>query len=141
YIVSVTFTNKAAREMKERVGMLRRGAEGRGLTVSTFHNLGLNIILKEHNRLGYRPGFSIFDQRDAEARSADLMHKDYGADDGVEGIQAQTSSWKHDPITPEEALQQATTPQKPTAASVYMHYNRTLKAYNAVDFDDLILIP
>lgn len=141
YIVAVTFTNKAAREMKERVGMLLRGAEGRGLTVSTFHNLGLNIIRKEHKRLGYKPGFSIFDQRDAEALIADLMHKDYGGDDGVEGIQAQISSWKNDLITPEEALQQAKTPQQQTAASVYMHYNRTLKAYNAVDFDDLILIP
>lgn len=141
HIVAVTFTNKAAREMKERVGMLLRGAEGRGLTVSTFHNLGLNIIRKEHQRLGYKPGFSIFDQRDAEALITDLMHKDYGADDGVDGIQAQISAWKNDLITPEDALQQAKTPQQQTAASVYMHYNRTLKAYNAVDFDDLILIP
>src|SRR5690554_7563287 len=85
HIVAVTFTNKAAREMKERVGTLLRGAEGRGLTVSTFHNLGLNIIRKEHKRLGYKPGFSIFDQRDAEALINDLMHKDYGADDGAEG--------------------------------------------------------
>ena len=104
HIVAVTFTNKAAREMKERVGTLLRGAEGRGLTVSTFHNLGLNIIRKEHKRLGYKPGFSIFDQRDAEALITDLMHKDYGADDGVEGIQAQISSWKNDLITPEEAV-------------------------------------
>jgi len=141
HIVAVTFTNKAAREMKERVGALLRGAEGRGLTVSTFHNLGLNIIRKEHKRLGYKPGFSIFDQRDAEALITDLMHKDYGADDGAEGIQAQISSWKNDLISPEEALQQAKTPQQQTAASVYMHYNRTLKAYNAVDFEDLILIP
>ena len=51
HIVAVTFTNKAAREMKERVGTLLKGAEGRGLTVSTFHNLGMNIIRKEYARL------------------------------------------------------------------------------------------
>lgn len=140
-IVAVTFTNKAAREMKERVGHLLRGGDARGLTVSTFHNLGLNIIRKEHKRLGYKPGFSIFDQQDAQALITDLMHRDYGADDGIEGIQSQISNWKNDLITPEEALAQARSPQEQTAASVYAHYNRTLKAYNAVDFDDLILIP
>lgn len=140
-IVAVTFTNKAAREMKERVGLLLRGGDARGLTVSTFHNLGLNIIRKEHKRLGYKPGFSIFDQQDAQALITDLMHRDYGADDGIEGIQAQISNWKNDLITPEQALAAAKSPQEQTAASVYAHYNRTLKAYNAVDFDDLILIP
>ncbi|UAW98513.1 DNA helicase Rep [Halopseudomonas nanhaiensis] len=141
YIVAVTFTNKAAREMKERVGQLLKGSDARGLTVSTFHNLGLNIIRKEHKRLGYKPGFSIFDQQDASALITDLMHRDYGADDGAEGIQSQISAWKNDLITPEEALAQAKSPAEQTAASVYTHYNRTLKAYNAVDFDDLILIP
>ena len=140
-IVAVTFTNKAAREMKERVGQLIQGSEARGLTVSTFHNLGLNIIRTEHKRLGYKPGFSIFDQQDAQALITDLMHRDYGADDGIEGIQAMISAWKNDLITPEDALTKAKSPQEQTAASVYMHYNRTLKAYNAVDFDDLILIP
>lgn len=140
-IVAVTFTNKAAREMKERVGHLLRGGDARGLTVSTFHNLGLNIIRKEHKRLGYKPGFSIFDQQDAQALITDLMHRDYSADDGIEGIQAQISNWKNDLVTPEEALARAKSPQEQTAASVYAHYNRTLKAYNAVDFDDLILIP
>lgn len=141
HIVAVTFTNKAAREMKERVGHLLKGGEARGLTVSTFHNLGLNIIRKEHKRLGYKPGFSIFDQQDATALITDLMRRDYGADDGIEGIQSQISSWKNDLVMPEQALEQAKSPQEQTAASVYIHYNRTLKAYNAVDFDDLILIP
>ena len=140
-IVAVTFTNKAAREMKERVSQLIRGNEARGLTVSTFHNLGLNIIRKEHQRLGYKPGFSIFDQQDAQALITDLMFRDYGADEDSAGIQTQISNWKNDLILPEQALAQAKSPQEQTAASVYMHYNRTLKAYNAVDFDDLILVP
>ena len=141
HIVAVTFTNKAAREMKERVGQLIKGADARGLTVSTFHNLGLNIIRKEHQKLGFKPGFSIFDQQDAQALITDLMQRDYGADDGIDGIQQQISSWKNDLILPDAALAAARTPQEQTAASVYMHYQRTLKAYNAVDFDDLILIP
>jgi ATP-dependent DNA helicase Rep len=79
YIVAMTFTNKAAREMKERVGTLLRAGEGRGLTVCTFHNLGLNIIRKEHARLGYKPGFSIFDETDVKALMTDIMQKEYAA--------------------------------------------------------------
>lgn len=141
HIVAVTFTNKAAREMKERVSSLLRGAEGRGLTVSTFHNLGLNIIRKEHARLGYKPGFSIFDETDIKALLSDIMQKEYSGDDGVDEIKNSIGNWKNDLILPEEALANARNPKEQTAAIVYLHYQRTLKAYNAVDFDDLILLP
>ncbi|OCX11861.1 ATP-dependent DNA helicase Rep [Stutzerimonas xanthomarina] len=141
YIVAVTFTNKAAREMKERVGSLLRGGEGRGLTVSTFHNLGLNIIRKEYARLGYKPGFSIFDDGDIKALLTDIMQKEYAGDDGVDEIKHYIGSWKNDLITPEQALAEARNPKEQTAAIVYTHYQRTLKAYNAVDFDDLIMQP
>ncbi|BCG21994.1 ATP-dependent DNA helicase Rep [Pseudomonas tohonis] len=141
YIVAVTFTNKAAREMKARVGTLLRGAEGRGLTVSTFHNLGLNIIRKEHARLGYKPGFSIFDESDIKALLTDIMQKEYAGDDGADEVKNYIGSWKNDLILPEEALANARNPKEQTAAVVYLHYQRTLKAYNAVDFDDLILLP
>ncbi len=103
YIVAVTFTNKAAREMKERVGTLLRGGEGKGLTVSTFHNLGLNIIRKEHERLGYKPGFSIFDESDIKALLTDIMQKEYSGDDGVDEIKNYIGAWKNDLILPEEA--------------------------------------
>ena len=141
HIVAMTFTNKAAREMKERVGSLLRGAEGKGLTVSTFHNLGLNIIRKEHARLGYKPGFSIFDEGDIKALLTDIMQKEYAGDDGVDEIKNWIGAWKNDLILPQEALDKARTPREQTAAIVYLHYQRTLKAYNAVDFDDLILLP
>ncbi|MFC0665999.1 DNA helicase Rep [Azotobacter chroococcum] len=141
HIVAMTFTNKAAREMKERVGSLLRGAEGKGLTVSTFHNLGLNIIRKEHARLGYKPGFSIFDEGDIKALLTDIMQKEYAGDDGVDEIKNYIGTWKNDLILPQEALDKARTPKEQTAAVVYLHYQRTLKAYNAVDFDDLILLP
>lgn len=141
YIVAVTFTNKAAREMKERVSSLLSGGEGRGLTVSTFHNLGLNIIRKEYAKLGYKPGFSIFDEGDIKALLTDIMQKEYAGDDGVDEIKGYIGNWKNDLITPEEALENARNPKEQTAAIVYTHYQRTLKAYNAVDFDDLIMQP
>ncbi|MBW5412696.1 DNA helicase Rep [Pseudomonas sp. MAG002Y] len=141
YICAVTFTNKAAREMKERVSSLLRGGEGKGLTVSTFHNLGLNIIRKEYAKLGYKPGFSIFDEGDIKALLTDIMQKEYSGDDGADEIKNYIGNWKNDLVLPEEALAKARTPKEQTAAVVYLHYQRTLKAYNAVDFDDLILLP
>ncbi|MGY4533535.1 ATP-dependent DNA helicase Rep [Pseudomonas sp. TE3786] len=141
HIVAMTFTNKAAREMKERVGTLLKGVEGRGLTVCTFHNLGMNIIRKEYARLGYKPGFSIFDDGDIKALLSDIMQKEYSGDDGIDEIKGYIGSWKNDLILPPEALEAARNPKEQTAAIVYMHYQRTLKAYNAVDFDDLILLP
>ena len=141
-IVAVTFTNKAAREMKERVGKLVKGKASSGLTVSTFHNLGLNIIRREYQILGYKPGFSIFDQQDARSLITDLMQRDTSADDnGVDQIQHCISNWKNDLISPAQALQMARQPWEQTAAIVYEHYNRMLKAYNSVDFDDLIMKP
>ncbi|EST17802.1 ATP-dependent DNA helicase Rep [Pseudomonas putida S610] len=141
YIVAMTFTNKAAREMKERVASLLRPGEGRGLTVCTFHNLGLNIIRKEHDRLGYKPGFSIFDESDIKALLSDIMQKEYSGDDGIDEIKNMIGAWKNDLILPPEALEKARNPREQTAAIVYTHYQRTLKAFNAVDFDDLILQP
>ncbi|HAB03738.1 MAG TPA: DNA helicase Rep [Pseudomonas sp.] len=141
YIVAMTFTNKAAREMKERVATLLRPGEGRGLTVCTFHNLGLNIIRKEHQRLGYKPGFSIFDESDIKALLSDIMQKEYSGDDGIDEIKNMIGAWKNDLILPTEALEKARNPREQTAAIVYTHYQRTLKAFNAVDFDDLILLP
>ncbi|APQ12351.1 DNA helicase Rep [Pseudomonas rhizoryzae] len=141
YICAVTFTNKAAREMKARVASLLKAGEGRGLTVSTFHNLGLNIIRREYVHLGYKPGFSIFDEGDIKALLTDIMQKEYQGDDGLDEIKNYIGNWKNDLILPEEALEKARTPKEQTAAVVYLHYQRTLKAYNAVDFDDLILLP
>ncbi len=141
-IVAVTFTNKAAREMKERVSKLVSGSAARGLTVSTFHNLGLNIIRKEHKALGYKSTFSIFDAQDAKTLIGDLMLKDDQADDEqADMVQSLISNWKNEMVTPEQALQNARGASEGVAARVYFHYDRTLKAYNSVDFDDLILLP
>nr|WP_298411371.1 DNA helicase Rep [uncultured Halomonas sp.] len=141
-IAAVTFTNKAAREMKERVGQLLQGREGHGLTVSTFHTLGLNIIRAELKTLGYKPGFSLFDPEDAKALLRDLMNKDAQVDaDQINRVQSQISTWKNDLILPGPALSHAADEDEQYAARLYEVYNRHLKAYNAVDFDDLILLP
>ncbi len=141
-IVAVTFTNKAAREMKERVGKLVDRKAARGLTVSTFHNLGMNIIRKEYAALGFKPGFSIFDQQDARALLAELMHKNLSdGEDSVDFVQNTISNWKNDLVTPQQAMDRVRNEQDMLAARVYSAYMRTLKAYNAVDFDDLILLP
>lgn len=141
-IAAVTFTNKAAREMKERVGQLISGPDARGLTVSTFHNLGLNIIRTEHKKLGYKPGFSIFDAEDAKALLRDLMVKEGEENsDQLNLVQMQISSWKNGMLFPEDALKHAASPEELQFAQVYVLYERYLKAYNALDFDDLILLP
>jgi ATP-dependent DNA helicase Rep len=142
HIAALTFTNKAAREMKERVSNLVRGSEAKGLTVSTFHNLGLNIIRREYKSLGFKPGFSIFDAEDARSLLKELMLKDGDLDsDHLNLVQTQISTWKNDLVTPKRALELSQNPGEQTIALVYQQYNQALRAYNAVDFDDLILIP
>ncbi len=143
-IAAVTFTNKAAREMKERVAelMSTRQASARGLMVSTFHTLGLNILRRDGKSLGYRPGFSIFDAQDSLAVFRDLMGRDFAADsDHAQEVQNLISNWKNQLILPEQAAQIADGAQEEFAAKVYPRYVQALQAYNAVDFDDLILKP
>lgn len=142
HIAALTFTNKAAREMKERVANLVRGSAAKGLTVSTFHNLGLNIIRREVKTLGFKPGFSIFDAEDARALLRELMLKDGDLDkDLLDSVQHQISNWKNDLVAPEQAEASAQSKGEVSVARVYQRYNQALRAYNAVDFDDLILIP
>ena len=141
HIAAVTFTNKASREMKERVSKLLEGG-AKGLTVSTFHNLGLNIIRREIRQLGFKPGFSIFDAEDAKALLKELMVRESDLDsDHIDRVQQQISHWKNELWSPETALSHAESGGEQAIAIIYQHYTRALRAYNAVDFDDLILIP
>lgn len=142
HIAAVTFTNKASREMKERVSQLLQGGKGRGLTVSTFHNLGLNIIRSEYKVAGYKTGFSILDQDDAKNIIKDIMMRDHDQDDdALDMVQSAISNLKNDMLEPEQAIASATNPQEMMIAQCYSVYQRTLRAYNAVDFDDLIWVP
>ncbi len=140
HIAAVTFTNKASREMKERVGQLLPG-KTKGLTVSTFHNLGMNIIRREHKALGLKPGFSIFDDQDSKSLIKDLLlHNDEDSEQ-VDYVRNMISNWKNEMVSAEQAESFAKGPQEILAARAYEAYTRHLRAYNAVDFDDLILVP
>ncbi len=141
-IAAVTFTNKAAREMKERVSSLLGPQASEGLTVSTFHQLGLKIIREERKALAMKAGFSIFDGEDSRKLIHDLLIQEHGAEGDQAGlIQQRISNWKNDRILPEAALAQATSPAEMLFAQAYQRYRRALKAFNALDFDDLILLP
>ncbi len=142
HIAAVTFTNKAAREMKGRVGKLIKGKASYGLTVSTFHNLGLNILRKEHKHLGYKSNFTLFDSEDSRALIKEIMLKDADIDsDLLDNVQNQISNWKSGLTPPDKALETAENTGEQTIALVYERYNQALRAYNAVDFDDLIGLP
>ena len=142
HIAAVTFTNKAAKEMKARVTKLLGDSNSKGLIVSTFHNLGLNIIRSEHKTLGFRPNFTIFDDQDSFQLIKELCKKSDDADKKeMLDILSQISKWKNELILPEQAIIQADNQDQLLAAKLYQAYTRSLRAFNAVDFDDLILIP
>lgn len=138
-VAAVTFTNKAAREMRERVGQLLGKGEARGLRISTFHTLGLDILRREHASLGYRANPSIYDDKDSLALLQSLAE---GEESGVvPAILWQISRWKSDLVLPDALPPLEDDPVLRAAARLYPRYQRQLKAYNAVDFDDLILQP
>ena len=141
-IAAVTFTNKAAREMKARVNGFIAKDKAKGLTVSTFHNLGLNIIRTEIKTLGFKPGFSILDQEDCRNLLKELMVRHSELDDKlIDTIQNTISNWKNSLLEPAQAVNAANSTGEQSIAMLYERYQRALKAYNAVDFDDLIMIP
>ena len=144
-ITAMTFTNKAAREMKERVNKLLPREESKGLTVSTFHNFGLNLLRIELKHTPLKNNFSILDGDDCKRLLMDLMHKDNLA--GAESKELigkamrRISEWKNDLTLPSQAISTAETPEDLQLAHLYELYERNIRAYNAVDFDDLITMP
>ncbi|MDB4327000.1 DNA helicase Rep [bacterium] len=142
YIAAVTFTNKAAREMKERVAQTLGKKEARGLKVSTFHTLGLNIIKSEVKTLGLKPGFSLFDDKDSMSLLRDLTEVEFDGDkELLSSLQSCISNWKNDLILPQDLKNQTLSPADAEHAEFYQRYYNHLRAYNALDFDDLILLP
>ena len=142
HIAAVTFTNKAAREMQSRVAALLGGKKAQGLRVSTFHSLGLNILRRETAVLGYRSNFSILDAHDSAGLIRDLLRREFSDDSQVNAVQWQISSWKNAMVDAEQACTLAGgDAPKALAAGLFSQYQRHLKSYNAVDFDDLIFLP
>jgi ATP-dependent DNA helicase Rep len=138
-IAAITFTNKAAREMQERVSQLLAGVNTKGLTIATFHSLGMQILRLEAEVLGYKKQFSILDSSDSYKILSDILAT---TDKQVlRKTQWQISSWKNAFLTPDQAKANADEELTHAAAKVYQIYQQTLKAYQAVDFDDLIKLP
>ena len=138
-IAAITFTNKAAKEMRERVAKRIRGEAAEGLTICTFHALGLKLLQIEHAKAGLKRGFSVFDTDDVAAQIKDLMP---GAkNDAVQAMQGMVSRVKNAGLSPEEALAAAQSPREREVANLYLRYQQRLTTFNAVDFDDLIRLP
>lgn len=140
-ILAVTFTNKAADEMLERVRRLVRGIGSERPRISTFHSHAVDILRRHADRLGYPRRFAIYDRDDQESvarkvlrelrveserlRPADLVHW--------------ISHWKSREIRPAEAMSLAESDKQHLAAAAYQRYQRALKSLGAMDFDDLLL--
>ncbi|HXU94704.1 MAG TPA: UvrD-helicase domain-containing protein [Gallionella sp.] len=138
-IAAITFTNKAANEMRERVGTLLPGKDAKGLVVSTFHSLGMNILRAEAGLLGYKPQFSILDSSDSWKILGELTNS--GDKQEIRDLQTQISNWKSAFVSPQQAEEQGGNDLAKVQARVYARYQETLRAYQAVDFDDLIHLP
>ena len=141
-IAAVTFTNKAAREMKERVAQSIGKESSKGLIVSTFHTLGFDIIKSEYKHLGFKANMTLFDEHDQMALlkelTADLLQEDKEL---LRTLINRISNWKNDLCSPQQAMTLARDKQEQTFVHCYDRYNKQLRAYNALDFDDLIMLP
>ncbi len=141
HICAVTFTNKAAREMRQRVTRLIDSKTTKGLKISTFHSLGQRILIHESHRLGYRRGFSIMDSRDVETCLGELAHRLEQDSDYIRQTMYQISRWKNDFVAPAAAAATADTPLLQAQARLYEEYQQHLQTCNSMDFDDLIMLP
>nr|WP_240615814.1 DNA helicase PcrA [Nakamurella deserti] len=139
-ILAITFTNKAAAEMRERVGDLV-GARSRAMWVSTFHSMCVRILRNEATQLGYRSSFTIYDSADSQ-RLVALVANDLELDPkkfAPKSIAAQISNLKNELIDPATAADRADNDIERTVADVYARYQARLKGASALDFDDLIM--
>jgi len=139
-IIAVTFTNKAAMEMRDRLRKKIDARTIRGLSISTFHRLGLNMLHKDGQHIGLRRGFTIMDQGDSQSAMREIINEQNSA---MEERMALTmiSNWKSTFVSPKQALDESADDQTRVAALLFADYERLLRACNSVDFDDLISLP
>ena len=138
-IAAITFTNKAAQEMRERAKELVGPKAARKLTISTFHALGVRFLREEGVHLGLKPAFSILDSDDVVGLIRDCANT---TDVKLPKIwQWQISMWKNEGLDASGALGVAESDAERQAAVIFQAYSERLAAFQAVDFDDLIGLP
>ena len=147
YILALTFTNKAAREMKVRIAEVVGQRAARGLWMGTFHSIFSRILRNEAEKLGYTPNFTIFDSSDSKNLVKTII-KELNLDDKVYRpgpVHGVISKAKNSLITPNvyansgELLEYDRQSKRPLIFEIYKRYQRRLKASNSMDFDDLLM--
>jgi DNA helicase II / ATP-dependent DNA helicase PcrA len=142
-ILAITFTNKAAREMRERVIELVGSETGRGMALGTYHSMFARMLRVEGERIGYSPDFTIYDSDDSQRVIRDLMNR-FGIDTTQvkpRSVQHAISGAKNKMMSPSEYAQKAISPAQVRAAELFQPYLDELRNANAMDFDDLLLKP
>ena len=141
-ILAITFTNKAAKEMKDRL-FLQIGNDAKKLTVSTFHSFGLKLLRENYERLGYDKNFVIMDSDDSLTVVKKII-KDMGYDPKIynpRAIRNKISSCKNEMTSPAQYERFAVSDYEKVIKEVYEKYETKLQRNNSVDFDDLLLLP
>lgn len=141
-ILAVTFTNKAAQEMRTRVEDLLE-EKNLNLSIGTFHSICARLLRKEIHRLGYDPDFAIYDVRD-QSDLLKIVMDDLGIAKDIitpAGARTRISYLKNTLMSPDDILTKAVSSQEKKLAEIFRHYQEALKTNNAVDFDDLLLLP
>ncbi len=140
-VLAITFTNKAAREMRERLDALMDGRPTRGMWVCTFHAMCVRMLRIDGERLGYTGNFTIYDDDDSKRLVKSILN-DLNVDEKrfpVNSVRARISEAKNELATPDDLLAEAKTPPEEVAAKVYVELQRRLRRANAMDFDDLLV--
>ena len=138
-LAAITFTNKAAREMQERASKLTQSVNTQGLIVTTFHSMGLRMLREDAAFAELKPSFSILDSADAMQIVSEILKTTDKQE--IRRAVSRISLWKNDLKSPVAALLSAEDDNARAYAKIYDRYDATLRAYQAVDFDDLIRLP
>lgn len=141
-ILGMTFTNKAAREMRERLAQLVSPQEARQVTLGTFHSFCIKVLRREITKLGYLPNFTIADESDQQGIFKQVAGQiGYGNEKFPIGeVQAKIGQWKNKLCSPQDAQRQADTELESIAAQFYKEYQSQLEMQNTLDFDDMLLL-
>ena len=145
-ICAVTFTNKAAREMRTRIARLAPADQLRGILITTFHSLGLYMLRRDYVLAGLKKNFILMDANDQKTLVSSMCQEILGSDktpdqNTISRVLASVSRAKMSGLTPDEFMEKAASDEDVFDAAVYRRYDSAMNAYSAADFDDLVLKP